>query len=149
MPRRTTTTEALTSQLPASQPELGIALGECLHGLIAPSPLVEASIQARLGASTAPGGSHKSAGRPNTYTIGVHMRVTMSTDASAGGDSQIGPASGIPLRSVGQAMVALTTLAVSREAPAGARIFLSTDREEVREAWKAHPELGMSRARGC
>lgn len=69
------------------QPELGIAIGDILKGLMIPSPMVEAAIGIRL----ARGGE-----APSGYTVGVHARVTMSSSASGGGDSQIGPLSGEP-----------------------------------------------------
>jgi hypothetical protein len=36
------------------------------------------------------------------HLLGVHIRVTMSKEAGAGGDTQIGPSSTIPLRRQGQ-----------------------------------------------
>lgn len=39
-------------------------------------------------------------------------------------------------------MLALTALAVMREAPPEASLFLSTDSEALRDAWKAQSVLG-------
>ena len=51
-----------------------------------PSPLVKGAISKRLG-------KHRQL--EDGYFIGVHARITMSSADSSGGDSQIGPTSGV------------------------------------------------------
>ena len=51
-----------------------------------PSPLVEGAISKRFG-------KHRQL--EDGYFIGVHARITMSSADSSGGDSQIGPTSGV------------------------------------------------------
>jgi len=56
--------------------------------VIRPSAAVEQLVTSRFGA--------------NEHALGVHVRVTMTKEAGAGGDTQIGPSSTIPLRRQGQ-----------------------------------------------
>jgi len=73
-------------------PHLPFALGDCLRAFFRPSAAVENLLLPRFSRRPAP-------------CIGVHVRVTMSHNASEGGDSQIGPASSIPLRRQGQVYI--------------------------------------------
>ena len=107
---------------------MAIALGTCLKEIIRPSSAVEQLIAARLGDSRAP-------------LLGVHVRVTMSKEDGAGGDTQIGPSSTIPLRRQGQAMIVLTAISLLRSSPDGTKLFVATDNAAMRDNLATHPLL--------